>query len=51
MLKSLEIGMVVNYLKLDSISIVGWSDGGLLDWKWAFQVNQNKERDRCNGAI
>jgi hypothetical protein len=31
MLKSLEIGMVYNYLKLDSISIVGWSDGGI-DW-------------------
>jgi hypothetical protein len=42
---------LVNYLKLDSISIVGWSDGGLLDWKWVFPVNQNKEEIVAMGAI
>jgi pimeloyl-ACP methyl ester carboxylesterase len=35
-----RLGGLVNYLKLDSISIVGWSDGGLLGWKWLFQANQ-----------
>jgi hypothetical protein len=39
MLKSLEI-VLVNYLKLDSISIVGWSDGGIIGLEMGVSVNQ-----------
>jgi hypothetical protein len=39
---------LVNYLKLDSISIVGWSDGGLLDWNGC--LNQKNKENCCNGC-
>jgi hypothetical protein len=43
--------MVVNYLKLDSISIVGWSDGGIVGLEMGVSGKSKKERDCCNGAI
>jgi predicted esterase len=41
---------LVNYLKLDSISIVGWSDGGIIGLEMGVSVNQKIKKIVAMGA-